>query len=430
MKLWLIIEVLYIPQRRIMILNLSLTRNLIVGLLMGPIWLVSCAAPRSTDSHRLNHSRMEAFFQRCLGTPYKLGGITPGRGLDCSGLTYLAYLDQGIVLPSTSSEQYQVGKPIAKDQLQYGDLVFFNTNGKGVSHVGIYIGQNQMIHASASRGVIRSSLDNPYWRERYVGARRIIGTPYEVGPPLAARKSPNGMVSNPMRRLVTVPTTAVVGSKVLALDLQTGIQGDLRLTTAVGFARHLEIGFELQLEHFLGTTDAKVERVFGYVKVKFWGARYNYPGLAMGMETSQWKWIVKDITFEESDPIIQWSPPRNAYLVLDYAYQRVRHTRLGRGKLILGVAATDLFSPYDSSASAADKVDLYWFWGVSQHLSSGFSALLEMDYLNIATYDPTLNAGLHWDLNRGSSLEYLWFKIGTAKHRQIRCLRFTYTLPF
>jgi cell wall-associated NlpC family hydrolase len=81
----------------------------------------------------------------------------------------------GIALPRTSRAMSRIGQPVSKGQLRFGDLVFFNTNGRGVSHVGMYIGNGQFVHASTwRRGVLVSSLNERYYRQRFAGARRIL----------------------------------------------------------------------------------------------------------------------------------------------------------------------------------------------------------------------------------------------------------------
>jgi hypothetical protein len=113
--------------------------------------------------------------RRFLGKTYIWGGTTP-HGFDCSGLSYFVYKLNGIELPRVSWLQFQtnVGKQIKQSQLVYGDLVFFQTYRRGPSHVGIYIGNNQFIHASPSSGVTTSTLDEPYFRKRYVGAKTLF----------------------------------------------------------------------------------------------------------------------------------------------------------------------------------------------------------------------------------------------------------------
>ncbi|MFH0882830.1 MAG: C40 family peptidase [bacterium] len=108
------------------------------------------------------------------GTPYAWGGNTRDRGVDCSGYVCAVYKTvYGINLPRTARTQYGKGRPIERNQLRRGDLVFFNTDGTGVSHVGIYLGGNRFTHASNSDGVTIDKLSSPYYSKRYVGARRI-----------------------------------------------------------------------------------------------------------------------------------------------------------------------------------------------------------------------------------------------------------------
>lgn len=107
------------------------------------------------------------------GVPYKSSG-TSKKGFDCSGFTSYVFKALGVVLPHSSAAQYQVGTKVTRDKLQPGDLVFFNTNGRSVSHVGIYIGDNTFVHSESDRGVVNTKLSDPYyWNKRYVGAKRI-----------------------------------------------------------------------------------------------------------------------------------------------------------------------------------------------------------------------------------------------------------------
>jgi cell wall-associated NlpC family hydrolase len=112
--------------------------------------------------------------KKYIGVPYVWGGSTPS-GFDCSGLVQYVFKQHGITLNRTTKTQYQQGTFVKKSNLQPGDLVFFqNTYTAGISHVGIYIGSGEFIHASSSQGVTISSLSNSYWSSHYYGARRVL----------------------------------------------------------------------------------------------------------------------------------------------------------------------------------------------------------------------------------------------------------------
>ncbi len=107
------------------------------------------------------------------GVRYRTGGNTK-KGVDCSGFTVAVYAAvYGMMLPRISRDQYRISRKISTTELKEGDLVFFNTNGRGVSHVGVYLGNNKFIHASVSRGVMVNDLFESYYLRRFVGAGRI-----------------------------------------------------------------------------------------------------------------------------------------------------------------------------------------------------------------------------------------------------------------
>ena len=110
-----------------------------------------------------------------VGKPYIWASANPNIGFDCSGLTYYAFKQAGINLNRTSYTQINNGVSVDSKDLRKGDLVFFNNGGGRISHVGIYIGNNQFVHASSpGTGVIVSKLFGSYFGNTYVGARRII----------------------------------------------------------------------------------------------------------------------------------------------------------------------------------------------------------------------------------------------------------------
>jgi len=114
------------------------------------------------------HSSVVSIAMRYLGTPYVWGGASPA-GFDCSGLVMYVFAQVGVSLPHSSYAQYGMGSPVSRDQLQPGDLVFFD----GLGHVGIYVGGGSFIHAPHTGDVVRISSLSGWYASSYVGARRI-----------------------------------------------------------------------------------------------------------------------------------------------------------------------------------------------------------------------------------------------------------------
>lgn len=110
-----------------------------------------------------------------LGIRYRWGGTTPESGFDCSGFVRHVFREGlGLDLPRSSRELSKSGDPVAKDELQPGDLVFFNTMRRAFSHVGIYLGDNLFVHAPRRGGRVRiDDMSGRYWTKRFNGARRV-----------------------------------------------------------------------------------------------------------------------------------------------------------------------------------------------------------------------------------------------------------------
>lgn len=118
-------------------------------------------------------SPLEQMAFNYLSTPYRFGGSTR-KGIDCSAFVQSVFRDVDVKLPRSAREQFRVGEKVERDQLQPGDLLFFRTYARFPSHVGIYLGEGRMIHASSrSRRVVITSIDYPYYVKRYIGAKRI-----------------------------------------------------------------------------------------------------------------------------------------------------------------------------------------------------------------------------------------------------------------
>lgn len=108
------------------------------------------------------------------GTAYRAGGASPA-GFDCSGFVQYLYGQLGVPLPRTAEAQFEVGRSIRPDRVAPGDLLFFRTEGRRISHVGIAAGDGTFIHAPNARSRVRiDRIDADYWADRYAGARRIV----------------------------------------------------------------------------------------------------------------------------------------------------------------------------------------------------------------------------------------------------------------
>jgi peptidoglycan DL-endopeptidase LytE len=167
---------------RLMILNPGISENIRPGQKINLGENASASTTKSsqpTVSARATSGRGSSSVVRVasrqIGSRYVWGASRPG-AFDCSGFTKYVMKQMGVNLPHSSRAQFAGGRAIARSGLQAGDLVFFTgPSGRGVGHVGVYIGNNRMVHSSTpSTGVITSSLSERYYASRYLGARRYL----------------------------------------------------------------------------------------------------------------------------------------------------------------------------------------------------------------------------------------------------------------
>jgi cell wall-associated NlpC family hydrolase len=145
---------------------------LYILIIVPVLFLSSCNATRRTTTNE-TIVKLESQFEQFKNIKYKYGGIDRN-GFDCSGFTITVYKNAfNISLPRTTEEISELGKKVSKRKLKPGDLVFFRPSRK-YEHVGIYIGKKTFIHSSTSNGVIKSYLENPYWKKKYRFAKRIL----------------------------------------------------------------------------------------------------------------------------------------------------------------------------------------------------------------------------------------------------------------
>ena len=154
----------------------AVIRSATLLLILAALFL-GCATPQSL---RAGHGDLFSEADKAattahamVGRPYKYRGESPA-GFDCSGLVRYSYLAAGLDVPHSTSALRERTRPISSRDIRKGDLVFFNQLGKKYSHVGISLGDDQFVHAPSSGKTVRTdSLDDPYWKKHFLGARRF-----------------------------------------------------------------------------------------------------------------------------------------------------------------------------------------------------------------------------------------------------------------
>ena len=150
------------------------------------VFLAACSSTPTADKHGASAnggqyatsddnaaSQAARNARKMVGKPYVYGGSTPA-GFDCSGLIQYSYQRAGVSVPRTTRSQFKAGIPVPTHALREGDLVFFDQEGRKYSHVGIYIGDGQFVHAPSSGKQVRiDRLDKRYWQKHFTAARRI-----------------------------------------------------------------------------------------------------------------------------------------------------------------------------------------------------------------------------------------------------------------
>ena len=137
-----------------------------------PVAPVAPIAPLAPDllAHRFDGRAVAQFAMGFRGVPYRLGGADPA-GFDCSGLVQYVFAQYGVAMPRVVEQQWEIGNKVKPSKIEAGDLIFFNTKGRGdgASHVAIAIGGDSFVHATNSTGVVRiETLGSTYWGSRYI----------------------------------------------------------------------------------------------------------------------------------------------------------------------------------------------------------------------------------------------------------------------
>lgn len=150
-----------------------------LAIVLFALLLAACAGslPPAEPLPRADRGHDVAIFAMSLvDTDYRFGGKNPEAGFDCSGMVAYIYTQaSGLTLRGSAADLARAGRPVAKDRLRPGDLLFFNTRNAPFSHVGIYLGEQRFVHAPATRGKVRiDRLDSAYFARRYEAARTFF----------------------------------------------------------------------------------------------------------------------------------------------------------------------------------------------------------------------------------------------------------------
>ena len=170
MKIIPVIQMIY-PYNRFQYLKSAL---IVIPLIVtGCSYLPSLQTTPVTESTKYDFERLRVEVNRWEGTPYRLGGMSR-KGIDCSAFAMIIYHEVfDIKIPRTTEQQVKLGNRIEIKNLNTGDLVFFQSESKKM-HTGIYLSHGEFAHASVSKGVMVSNINTPYWKNKFLTARRML----------------------------------------------------------------------------------------------------------------------------------------------------------------------------------------------------------------------------------------------------------------
>jgi hypothetical protein len=388
------------------------------------VLLLPQLAPASQTFDTLDEARLLRSLESYKGTPYLYGG-TSRSGIYCSGLVLAVYRDQGVTLPRTSRQQSRVGDPIDKSNLQVGDLVFFNTSGRGISHVGIVTGEDAFVHGSTSRGVVEDKLSGAYWRRRFVSARRVATpTTYTVaGDQVGAGAEDKIALLDryPFAKyeLVNIPTIHLAAERSVSLQLRTNIAGDLIVHPQVSLWNRLQLAAYQRFDKMLGEGRPGMTWPDLLVKVRInnqWG---HLPGFAVGYDTRQLRYV-RETEFV-GDTLIN-TRSRGLFLV-------------GTGTVMYGlgqlVGRTDVHAGGSMHAFRGFdwRDDLSCFVGIDQELLGRVTAMAEIDNI-FGEGGWHLDFGARLSITDNTVIEYSAAFVGKNHTKVDKVLKLSFAIPY
>ena len=337
------------------------------------------------------------------------------------------YERQGIHLPRTSRDLYRIGDSVRRDRLDLGDLVFFNTTGRGVSHVGIFAGSDRMVHAGTTRGVGYADLGSAYWRKRYIGARRIAsGSTFTVAGTSVGATEGERVVAVPTYpfldyQLLDIPTNSVSEWRSWSLQLRNNSAGEMALTSRIAFFGRLQLGMELRMGEFLGSGLPDMKTPDGLAKFRINNEWWLIPGLAIGFDTRRTR-AERDGAPTGDQTATITSRRRGLFLVASRSLKSDSGPWIGRGRVHVGGRAHAI------SDFSRDN-DFSMFAGYDQQLIRRVQVMGELDNV-FGQGGWHINAAARVSVTRDAVLEYGVRYIGKKDAKVDKVLKFSYNLLF
>lgn len=365
---------------------------------------------------QFDEQRFRQTVDSLYGSPYRYGGRSK-EGFDCSGFVGTVFDEQGIELPRSSREMYRVGEPVGRNELAVGDLVFFRTRGRrrGVSHVAIMNGPDSFVHSNTRRGVIIERLTDPYWKARYVGARRVA-TPASTPPPTEIASDSYPFNTSELINAPTVSTGPVNGLS--ALSFSTSLQGDVTVVPEANLVGRVQAEAFLRARRAVGPGSVSLVRPNIRLKLRLSEQHGQIPGFAIGYDSRQ-----EDITYSTVfGDSVRSAPRRGFFAVGSGTMVYPVNSFVGRGR---GHAGASL----SSFAGNSIKRNLSFFMGIDQQLLQRMTVLGEIDNI-FGEGGWRANLGARLSITDDATVEYAVLHMAPDSMRLDKMLKFSFSVPY